>query len=134
MLQPLPSVQADPALIRQLLRNLISNTIKRRQEGVKPRIVIRSERSASDTVKIQLEDNGTGFETEDSKDVFKMSLKSRSHRNDEEPGTDLAICKKIVERHGGRIGIASKTGAGSTLWFTLPASKGAEQKLPGALA
>jgi light-regulated signal transduction histidine kinase (bacteriophytochrome) len=131
--QPLPNVQADPTLIRQLLRNLISNRIKNHKEGVEPRITISSERSAGDVVKIQLEDHGTSAETENHKDFFKLSLKSHSWQDDEEPGTSLAVCKKIVDRHGGRVGITSKAGVGLTLWFTLPVPKDSEQKRTVAL-
>ena len=118
---PLPHVQADPGLVKQLLRNLIIYAIKHRKEDIPPRIVIRAERIAEDEIRIELEDNGVGIEAKNDKDIFKMSLHSREEYED--AGTGLAVCKKIVDRHGGRMGIKSKAGDGSTLWFTLPGSK-----------
>lgn len=119
--QPLPNVQADHGLVKQLLRNLIINAIKHRKEDIAPRIVIRAERIAEDEIRIELEDNGAGIEAKNDKDIFKMSLHSREEYED--AGTGLAVCKKIVDRHGGRMGVESKAGDGSTLWFTLPGSK-----------
>lgn len=121
--EPLPSVQGDPVLIRQLLRNLIIHAIKHRKEDVHLRIVMRSERTTADEVIIVCEDNGVGTETKNNEDMFKMSLHSHSRQEYEEAGTGLAACKKIVDRHGGRIGIESKAGVGITIWFTLPVSK-----------
>lgn len=126
ILQPLLHVQADPILARQLLRNVIINAIKHRQENLRLHIAITTERISEDVVQIKCEDNGVGIEITNDKDIFKMSLHSRSRQAYEEPGTGLAICKKIVDRHGGRIGIEPKEGVGSTLWFTLPASRGLE--------
>lgn len=121
--EPLPNVQADSVLARQLFRNLIIHAIKHRKDDTKPRIVVRTERITKDEVRIECEDNGVGVETTNDKDIFKMSLRSYSRQEYEEAGTGLAVCKKIVDRHGGRIGIKSKAGVGSTLWFTLPVLK-----------
>lgn len=121
--EPLPNVPVDPALVRQLLRNLIIHAIKHRKKDSPLKIVIRIEHHTEDEVKVKCEDNGAGIEAESDKDPFKMSLHSHSRQEYEEAGTGLAICKKIVDRHGGRIGITSKVGAGSTLWFTLPVPK-----------
>ncbi|MFZ2147747.1 MAG: ATP-binding protein [Sedimentisphaerales bacterium] len=126
--QPLPKVQADPVLIRQLLQNLIINGIKYRKEAVQPRILIRAEQNAEDAVRIELQDNGIGIEKEHHKHLFKMFIRLHSRQENERPGTGLAMCKKIVDKYGGRIGVESKIGVGSTFWFILPAAKNLEQE------
>ena len=124
--QPLPHVQADPTLVRQLVRNLIIHAIQYRKEDVHPHIVIRTERLTEGEIKIECEDNGVGIEIKNEKDMFKLSLHPPSRQAYEEAGTGLAVCKKIVEKHGGRIGIESTSDAGSTVWFTWPVSKGSQ--------
>jgi len=126
--QPLPKVQADPDLIRQLLQNLIINGIKYRKETVQPRILVRAEHVAEDAVKIELQDNGIGIEKEHHKHLFKMFTRLHSRQENKRPGTGLAICKKIVDKYGGRIGVESKIDLGSTFWFILPAAKNLEQE------
>ena len=126
--QPLPKVQADPVLIRQLLQNLIINGIKYRKEAVQPRILIRAEQTAEDAVRIELQDNGIGIEKEHHKHLFKMFVRLHSRQENERPRTGLAMCKKIVDKYGGRIGVESKIGVGSTFWFILPAAKNLEQE------
>jgi len=126
--EPLPHLLADPGLVRQLLRNLIIHAIKHLKEDAPRPIVIRSERADNGEVKMECEINGIRTEAKNDEDLFKMSLHSHSRQEYEEPGTGLAICKKIVERHGGRIGITSHPGAPSTLWFTLPVSKHLDPK------
>jgi light-regulated signal transduction histidine kinase (bacteriophytochrome) len=119
---PLPKIPADAVLIRQLLRNLIIHTVKHHREDTPLRIVIRTKPIAETEIMIELENNGAGIETENDKAIFKMTLRSHLQQHDEETGTGLAVCKKIVDRHGGRIGVTSNATIGSTLWFTLPGS------------
>ena len=126
--QLLPEVLADPDLIKKLLQNLIINGIKYRREGIQPQILIIAERVSEDAVKIELQDNGIGIEKEHNERIFKMFARLHSRQENEGPGAGLAICKKIVEKHGGRIGIESKVGVGSTFWFTLPTSKSSKQE------
>jgi light-regulated signal transduction histidine kinase (bacteriophytochrome) len=122
IVESLSRVCADVVLIRQLLRNLIVGAINRRREDVSPRIRMRAERMGSDHVLIDVQDNGIGVETKDGQDVFRMFARLYGGQEKEEAGTNLAICKKIVDKHGGRIGVKSEAGMGSTFWFTLPAS------------
>jgi len=126
--QPLPKVQADPVQIRQLLQNLITNGIKYRREGIRPRIVIRAEQAAEGAVRIEVQDNGIGVKEGNNRRIFKMFKRLHSRDKYGGAGIGLAVCQKIVDRHGGRIGVESKVGAGSTFWFTLPASKSLEQE------
>ena len=126
--QSLPKVHADPDLVRQLLQNLIINGIKYRREDIQPRILIRAERITEDKVRIELQDNGVGIDKKHHKDIFKMFIRLHSKQENEGVGTGLAVCKKIVDKHGGQIGIESKVGVGSMFWFTLPELKTVEQE------
>ncbi len=130
--QPLPKVQAEPVQMRQLLQNLIANGIKYRREGIQPRIVIKAEQIADGKVRVEIQDNGIGIAKEYQRDVFKMFKRLHSRQKYEGTGIGLAVCKKIVERHNGQIGVESEAGAGSTFWFTLPVSESskAEQREP----
>jgi PAS domain S-box-containing protein len=117
--EPLPNVEADPAQMLQLFQNLIGNAIKYRGPQP-PRIHIGSERRREELV-ILVKDNGIGFEQRYAERVF-LPFK-RLHGSDHPgSGIGLAICKKIVERHGGWIWVESRPGAGSTFYFTLPAA------------
>ena len=126
--KPLPKVHADPVLLRQLLQNLIINGIKYRREDIQPRILIRAERITEDKVRIELQDNGVGIDKKHHKDIFKMFIRLHSKQENEGVGTGLAVCKKILDKHGGQVGIESKVGVGSMFWFTLPESKSLEQE------
>ena len=121
--EPLPHIKADPVLVRQLLRNLIIHAIKHRKEDASQPIVIRSARTNNDEVQITCEMHGLSIEAKNNEDLFKMTLHSHSRQEYEEADSGLAVCKKIVERHGGRIGFTSDAGTGPILWFTMPVSK-----------
>lgn len=114
----LPVVQADEGQIKHLLQNLIANAIKFRGEE-HPELHIYSERKDNETV-ICVQDNGIGIDPIHSEKIFLIF--QRLHRRGEYTGTGigLAICKKIVERHGGRIWVDSGSGRGATFCFTLP--------------
>jgi PAS domain S-box-containing protein len=114
---PLPVMMADAAQLGQLFQNLLGNAIKFRSE--KPtRVHLSSERHGNGW-KISVQDNGIGISLEYRERVFLIF--QRLHTTAEYPGTGigLAICKKIVERHGGRIWIESPPGGGSIFTFTL---------------
>ncbi|MBA7480755.1 Adaptive-response sensory-kinase SasA [subsurface metagenome] len=119
----LRNVSCDPAQIRQLMQNLIANGLKYQKEGVAPEITIRSSVADNGMVRVEVTDNGIGIKQEQFKDVFVMFKRLHSRREYEGAGIGLAVCKKIVERHGGDIGVNSTYGQGATFWFTLPALK-----------
>jgi light-regulated signal transduction histidine kinase (bacteriophytochrome) len=115
---PLPTVVAEKVMLTQLFQNLISNSIKYRSEEP-PRIHVSAERDAEGWL-FAVRDNGIGIEPQFAERVFGMF--KRLHGK-EIPGTGigLALCKKIVERKGGRIWVESEAGRGATFKFTIPA-------------
>jgi PAS domain S-box-containing protein len=115
----LPVVVADEAQLRQVFQNLIANAIKFRRAGVSPRVHVAAERQDGEWV-FSVADNGIGIPPEQLVRIFKIF--QRLHTEDEYPGLGmgLALCKRIVERHGGRIWVDSRFGEGSTFRFTLP--------------
>ena len=117
----MPSLLADETQIIQLFQNLISNAIKFRGSGP-PLIHVSAERSGKEWV-FSVSDNGIGIEPQYLDRIFKIF--QRIHGRDEYPGTGigLAVCKRIVERLGGRIWLESEFGKGSTFYFTLPTKK-----------
>jgi len=112
----LPSINADRGQIVQLFQNLLSNAIKYRRE-IPPRICISARREQAGWT-FQVADNGIGIEN--AARIFEMF--TRLHARSEFPGTGigLAICKKIVERRGGKIWVESELGQGSHFYFTVP--------------
>ncbi|MDX1545420.1 MAG: PAS domain S-box protein [Rhodothermales bacterium] len=120
---PLPTVRADATQMILLLQNLISNGIKFRGEAV-PEVHVSSERSPEGW-RIAVKDNGIGIQPEHQHRIFEVFKRLQSRRTYEGTGIGLAICKKIVERHGGRLWVESEPGHGATFFFTLPAA-GAE--------
>ena len=117
----LPTVMVDTPQMISLFQNLIDNAIKFRGEEA-PRIHISAERKGDEWV-FSIRDNGIGIDPKDSERIFGMF--QRLHGSTDYPGTGigLAICKKIIERHVGRIWVKSKTGKGSTFYFTMPCTQ-----------
>ncbi len=120
----LPPLHADAGQLGQLFQNLIGNALKFRRPGVPPRIHVGVERRNRDGLGewlFSVSDNGIGMDPSYTEQVFVLF--QRLHTREEYPGTGigLAICRKIVDRHGGRIWVESTPGAGSTFYFILPA-------------
>ncbi|NVJ06194.1 PAS domain-containing protein [Myxococcus sp. AM001] len=118
-LGPLPAVLADETQLTQLFQNLVGNALK--FHGAAPPRVRVSAEPRGDTVRFTVRDWGIGISPEYFERIFVIF--QRLHGKEEYPGTGigLAICKKIVERHGGLIGVESQSGEGTAFWFTLPA-------------
>jgi PAS domain S-box-containing protein len=117
---PLPSVQADLSQMHQLFQNLIGNGLKFHKKEMPPEIIIRAYEAENNVIRIEVEDNGIGIDEKYHSQLFTMFKRLHSKEQYEGTGIGLASCKKIVERHGGNIGIKSTLGKGSTFWFTLP--------------
>ena len=113
----LPEINANASQITQLFQNLIANAIIYRSEE-KPRIRISAEQQNSHW-QISVRDNGMGIEAEYSERIFAIFQRLHTKEAYSGTGVGLAICKKIVERHGGRIWLESEPGKGSTFYFTL---------------
>jgi PAS domain S-box-containing protein len=118
---PLPAVMADETQLVQLFQNLIGNAIKYQNPGV-PRIHISAIKNGGGKWTFSVRDNGLGIDPQYFERIFVMF--QRLHKREEFAGTGigLAICKKIVERHGGEISVQSQPGKGSTFSFALAGS------------
>lgn len=129
----LPVISAVPGLMQRLFYNLLSNAIKFRKKDVSPVIDILAEKinptdllkftsTINDTIyyKITFTDNGIGFDSKHSEDIFKVFKRLHSYQEFEGTGIGLAICKKIVEKHGGSIIAESIVNEGSSFIMILP--------------
>ncbi len=121
--EPLPEVLADEMQLIQLFQNLIGNAIKYQKPGV-PKVHIAAARNGDKKWVFSVQDNGLGIDPQYFDKIFGMF--QRLHKREEFAGTGigLAICKKIVERHGGNISVESEPGHGSTFRFALPGIDG----------
>jgi PAS domain S-box-containing protein len=118
---PLPTVSGDGTQLGQLFQNLISNAIKFAGANA-PRVHVSCERSPQERV-FSVRDNGVGIQPQDRERIFTIFERSPADQNQPRTGVGLAICKRIVERHGGRIWVESQAGEGSTFYFTIPAAE-----------
>jgi len=118
----LPTIQADPTQMKQVFQNLIANAIKFHKDGESPIIQISVKKEVGEWL-FSVKDNGIGMDPELFGRLF--NLFQRLHPPDKYPGTGvgLAVTKKIVQRHGGRIWVESQPGVGSTFYFTIPRKK-----------
>ncbi len=128
----LPTIDADASQLGQVFMNLLSNSIKFRQADIAPKISITCDEDDAyridpeddrDWIRITYTDNGIGFDPQYTDKIF--NLFQRLHGRDEYTGTGigLALCRKIVERHGGRISAESSPGAGTRFYIVLPTTQ-----------
>nr|WP_246363305.1 ATP-binding protein [Deinococcus budaensis] len=116
----LPMVLADAPQLDQLLQNLIANGLKYHREGVRPQVRVTAERDGDGLWRFQVTDNGIGIEPQYFERIFVIFQRLHGREAFEGTGIGLAVCKKIVERHGGRLWLESTPGQGSSFFFTLP--------------
>ena len=131
-LDGLPTIDADPMQMRQLLQNLIGNALKFHREGKAPNVKVRSELVPGtappipdtdpvvDRCRIIVEDDGIGFDEKYLDRIFTVFQRLHGRGKYEGTGMGLAICRKIAERHGGEISARSVPGRGATFVVTLP--------------
>jgi light-regulated signal transduction histidine kinase (bacteriophytochrome) len=120
--EAMPRVIGNSAQITRVFQNLLGNAVKFRRPDQSPRIHVAARIRANDVL-FSVRDNGIGIDPQYSDRVFVIF--QRLHTRTEYPGTGigLSVCKKVVERHGGRIWLESQPGAGTTFSFTLPTTQ-----------
>ena len=111
-------ITADKTKLRQLIQNLVNNALKFMEEGKDAKIIIKGEETNTHW-KISVEDNGIGIKKEFQEQIFLLFKRLHGQKEYTGTGIGLALCKKIVEQHQGRIGVESKKGTGSTFHFTI---------------
>jgi len=127
----LPTIEADPAQMRQLLQNLISNALKFQRAEVKPEVIISAKvldnadslagsMPGAEICQIQVRDNGIGFDERYLERIFQVFQRLHSRSEFEGTGIGLAVCRKITDRHMGTISAKSTEGDGATFIVTLP--------------
>lgn len=119
---PLPVVMAEPTQLAQVFQNLIGNAVKFTAPGTAPRITVTADRNGAQC-RFTVTDNGIGIDPEHRERIFGMF--KRLHTREDYPGTGigLALVKKIIEQHGGQVGVTDPpAAAGTQFWFTLPAA------------
>jgi signal transduction histidine kinase len=128
---PLPTIRSDPTQMRQLLQNLIGNALKFHRPNVAPMIDVRGrvltsegngqvDSSPKPQAEVVVTDNGIGFEQQFAERIFDVFQRLHGRQEFEGTGMGLAICRRIVERHGGHIRAESQPGAGARFIVTLP--------------
>jgi signal transduction histidine kinase len=128
----LPRVEADPMQMRQLMQNLIGNALKYRRDGVAPEVRVAARQvpragAEAAVCEITIADNGIGFEPEHAERIFGMFQRLHGRGEYEGTGVGLAVCRKIVERHGGKIRAEGKPGEGATFVVELPLAQARER-------
>nr|WP_275442564.1 sensor histidine kinase [Pseudoalteromonas sp. OOF1S-7] len=127
---PLATIEGDPSQLHQLFLNLLSNAMKFRREGIPPQITITMSQTTApnklledmecDWLEIDVTDNGIGFATEYSEKIFTPFQRLHNRKTYAGTGIGLAVCRRIVERHGGQISAHSIEGQGTTFRILLP--------------
>lgn len=123
----LPKLQADPTQMRQLLQNLIGNALKFHKDGAAPRVKVYSEAVSEKEVRIFVEDCGIGFDEKFKERIFGVFQRLHSRQEYGGSGIGLAICRRIVERHGGAITTISSPGEGTRFIIRLPVEQVKEE-------
>ncbi|SEW07371.1 His Kinase A (phospho-acceptor) domain-containing protein [Chitinophaga sp. YR573] len=136
IIDPLPAVSAIPILMRQVFYNLISNALKFRKKEVTPEIHIYAEQEKHPEIadcyyyRIFVKDNGIGFESQYSDDIFIVFKRLHSYHEIEGTGIGLSICKKIMEQHNGSIKATSEIDHGATFIVGIPEKQQTASSLP----
>ncbi|WP_436530000.1 ATP-binding protein [Actinoplanes sp. HUAS TT8] len=124
---PLPTVRADPAMLRHVLDNLIGNAFKYVRPGTVPRADVTATEAGPGCTRIRVADAGIGIPEPDKARVFDSFHRAPGSAGYAGTGLGLAICRRVVERHGGEIGVEDNPGGGTRFHFTLPAAINQEE-------
>ncbi|TCZ71814.1 sensor histidine kinase [Flaviaesturariibacter aridisoli] len=119
---PLPTLPADAAMMRQLFVNLVGNALKYAQPGRRPVIRVEQVFSTEGDVRLRFADNGIGFDEKYLPRLFGLFQRLQHEKHYEGTGIGLAICKKIMDVHGGRIWAEGRAGEGATFYVSFPAT------------
>jgi signal transduction histidine kinase len=119
IVEPLPTVEGDPTLLRQVLDNLIGNALKYTRYDRRPYVHLGC-REQDDRWRIDVTDHGIGIPDDQRDSVFTAFTRARGSEGYPGTGLGLAIVHRIIERHGGTVGVDADPGGGSRFWFTLP--------------
>jgi signal transduction histidine kinase len=122
VISPMPVVECDAVMLRQVFANLIGNAVKYTRKQAAARIAISARAVEGGQVEIEVRDNGAGFDMKYAPKLFGVFQRLHSASEFEGTGVGLAIVRRIVQRHGGRIWADSEPGKGATFRFTLPAA------------
>jgi signal transduction histidine kinase len=128
----LPTVQADPVQMRQLLQNRLGNGLKFRREGVVPELHVSAE-VTDHLAELTFKDNGIGFDAQYATRIFRAFERLNGARTYPGTGMGLALCRKIVERHHGTIHADSELGHGATFTVRLPLEQPEQSTPPTSL-
>ncbi len=118
--EPMHMVNCEENQIRQLIWHLISNALKYKRIDTNPEIIISSIMANDSEVRVEVQDNGIGIKSEHLKNVFGIFKRLHLRNEYKGVGIGLAVCNRIIRKHGGNLGVSSTYGQGSTFWFTLP--------------
>jgi two-component system, sensor histidine kinase and response regulator len=128
LVEHLPTVMGDEGQLLQLFQNLVGNAIKYRQPGRTPEIRVWAEEEGEGSRwRFAVSDNGMGIDPMHSDRIFEPFIRLHPASEIEGTGVGLAICRAVVERHGGRLWLQSRPGEGSTFYFSVPSAKPAPQ-------
>lgn len=117
---PLPAVQADRSQMLQLFQNILGNALKFHKPDARPRVSVSGRVAEDGFAEVEVRDRGIGIDTKFSEAIFKPFQRLHGRQEYEGTGMGLAICQKIVQRHGGEISVTSEPGAGTVFRLRLP--------------
>nr|WP_215618334.1 PAS domain S-box protein [Leptothoe kymatousa] len=129
-LAPLPTIDADRTQMQQVFQNLLSNALKFHKPGVAPQIQVRVNHCGmgeKEVCELRVIDNGIGFDVKYCDRIFQPFQRLHGRKTYEGSGIGLAICRKVIRRHGGSLRAESQPGAGSTFIVTLPVHQSQEE-------
>ncbi|KAB2840302.1 hypothetical protein F9K50_06050, partial [bacterium] len=116
----LPTILADRSQMLQLFQNILGNALKFHKPGERPRVRVSGRIGEDGFAEVEVRDRGIGIEGKFSETIFKPFQRLHGRQEYEGTGMGLAICQKIVQRHGGEISVESELGAGTTFRLRLP--------------